>query len=482
MIDAAKLLHILGRFLLALAGCMALPLLYGLAAGDDPLPFLLAVAASGAAGGLLVGCRRGGDRALSDREGILLTVAVWLTVCLFGSLPFCFSPSYRGFTDAFFESVSGFTTTGATVAADVEVLPGSLQLWRCASHWIGGMGVVLLGVSVLPLVGIGGLPLYRADFPGARSEKLALRVSEAARALWKIYGVMTVAAFLGLRLAGMGPFDALCHCFSAVGTGGFSTRNSGVAAFDSPLVEGVLIVVMLLAGVNFTLHYRLWAGRRVRRFFSDPELRFYLATAALAALGIWASLALSGRFAPGPALRHAVFQACSVMTGTSLETDDYGAWPPFSQLVLLALMFIGGCAGSTTGGLKAFRILLLLKVVGREFRRLVERRGIFTVRLGSLAIPERTIQSLLNLVYLAFITNLVACLLLSLDGIDVFSGISAVAACMFNAGPGLGSVGPAGHYGDLSMLAKWVLSGCMLIGRLEFYVVLVLLTRTFWRH
>ena len=482
MIHTARLLHIVGRFLLVLAACMLVPLIYSLSANDDPAPFIYSIACTVVAGILLVIStgRRMGD--LSQREGILLVSTAWIAAGLFGCLPFYFSPWFPGFTNAFFESVSGFTTTGATVLANVEILPRSLQLWRCFSNWIGGMGVILLGIAVLPLVGIGGMSLYRAEFAGARSEKLMFRISETARSLFKIYFVITIMEYLALRWAGMGRFDALCHSFATVSTGGFSTRSAGIVSFDSPAVECILIVFMLIAGINFTLHYRLWTERRLRKFFSDVELRFYLLVAAIAAFIILLSLIVRDGFAFAAALRHSIFQVCSIMTGTGFFTDNYGKWSSFPQLILLALMFFGGCTGSTTGGLKASRVLLLMKVVGREFKRMVERRGVFTIRMGARIIPEQTIQSLLNLVYLAFITNFVSCLLLSLSGIDVFTGISAVAACMFNVGPGLGQVGPAFQYGDLSLLAKWVLSFCMLAGRLEFYTVLVIFTRAFWRR
>lgn len=482
VIHTARLLHIIGRCLLALAACMLVPLFYGLSANDDPFPFIYAIACTGIAGGLL--CVPAGRRKdeLLQREGILLVFAVWIAASFFGSLPFCFSPFFPGFTDAFFESTSGFTTTGATVLANVEILPRSLQLWRCFSSWLGGMGIILLGIAILPLVGIGGMPLYRAEFPGARSEKLSLRISETARALWKIYLSITIVEYLALRWAGMDWFDALCHSFTTVSTGGFSTRNAGIAAFDSLAVECVVLFFMLVAGINFTLHYRLWAERRFRRFFSDVELRFYLLVAAVSTVIILLSLLVRDRFALTAAIRHAVFQVCSLMTGTGFATDNYGNWSSFPQLILLALMFFGGCTGSTTGGLKSSRVLLLMKVIGREFKRMVERRGVFTIRMGTRIIPEQTIQSLLNLLYLAFITNFVSCLLLSLAGIDMFTGISAVAACMFNVGPGFDHVGPAYHYGNLPVLAKWVLSACMLAGRLEFYTVFVIFTRAFWRR
>jgi len=461
---------------------MLVPLLYSLSANDDPSPFIFSIACTGIAGILLAAPTRRREGELLQREGILLVFAVWVAAGLFGCLPYCFSPCFSGFTDAFFESVSGFTTTGATILAKVEILPPSLQLWRCFTGWLGGMGILLLGIAILPLVGIGGMPLYRAEFPGARSEKLGHRISETAQTLWQIYFFFTLAEYLALRWAGMDWFNAVCHSFSTISTCGFSTRSDGIAAFDSFAVEGILVFFMLMGGINFTLHYRFWVKRQFRRFFSDVELRFYLAVTAVAACIILLNLIVRDRFDFAGALEHSIFQVCSIMTGTGFVTDNYGNWSSFPQLILLALAYFGGCTGSTTGGLKSSRVLLLMKVIGREFKRMVERRGVFTIRMGARTIPEQTIQSLLNLVYLAFITNFVSCLILSLSGNDMFTSISAVAACMFNVGPGMEQVGPAFHYGSQPVFAKWVLSLSMLAGRLEFYTVLVIFTRTFWRR
>lgn len=482
MIHYATLLHSLGRFLGALAICMLVPLLYGVCIGDPCLPFLFAIGITGIAGLLLLKLTAGPKRDLSQREAVLLVFIMWIACSVFGCLPFYLSPFFPSFTDAFFEAASGFTTTGATILPTVEVLPHSLQFWRCFSHWLGGMGIVLLAIAVLPLVGVGGMSLYRAEFSGAKSEKLKPRVTETAIALWKIYFVFTLAQYLALRWAGMDPFDAICHSFSTMGTGGFSTRTASVAAFNSITVEGIIIVFMLLSGINFTLHYRLWVEKQPRKFLADVELRFYLLIVAAATAAILFSLLLHNRLSMAKALRDSLFQVCSIITTTGFVTSNFESWSPFAQLILLGLMFIGGCTGSTSGGLKASRILLLMKVVGREFKRMVERRGVFTVRLGSQTIPDSSIQSLLNLVYLAFLVNFVSCLLLAFSGVDVLTSISAVASCMFNIGPGFGHVGPSEHYGGLPAMAKWVLSFCMLAGRLEFYTAIIIFTPAFWRR
>jgi trk system potassium uptake protein TrkH len=481
VIHFRSIAFVFGQFLLALAGTMLVPLVYGLLVGASAQPLIYSTLITLGCSGLLLLLLPRPTRDLNQREGLLLVVAVWLAVGFFGGLPFYFSPHFDSLTDAFFEAVSGFTTTGATVLSDVEVLSPPVQFWRCFSHWLGGMGIVLLGVAILPLVGHGGMHLYRAEFSGAKSEKLKPRIIETALAFWRIYFALSVVLFFLLRVAGMNGFDALCHTFSTLGTGGFSTRTASVAAFQSPLIESILIVFMLLAGISFVQHYRLWVERRPRMFFSDVETRYYLLLVLIATAVISLVLVANGGYDSFTAFRNALFQVASITTTTGFVTDDFEVWHPLPQLMLLALMFVGGCTGSTAGGMKTSRVVLLARVVDREFKRMVERRGVFAVRLGSEVYPESTIQSLLNLVYLSFVVNFASCLLLAAMGVDVLTSIAAVAASMFNVGPGLGGVGPLDNYGPLPGLAKWVLSGCMIAGRLEFYTVLVILTPAFWR-
>lgn len=481
VIRPAALGYILGQFLLALGGTLLIPLAFSLWSHGGPAPLAYAaVVTAGTGGALFFGLPRPATD-LNRREGLLLVFCVWLAVSFFGALPFYFSPAYfSSFTDAFFEATSGFTASGATILRDIESLPRDLQFWRCFSHWLGGMGIVLLGIAILPLLGMGGMALYRAEFSGARSEKLKPRIAHTAQALWKIYVFLTLAEYVALRWAGMNSFDALCHSFSTVATGGFSTRTASVGAFDSPLIECIIVVFMLLGSINFTLHYRLWVERRPRRFISDFELRTLLFIVVSASLVIAAILALKSGYAPAMALRKALFQVTAITTTTGFTTDNFAQWLPLPQLILLALMFMGGCTGSTSGGLKTSRMVLLYKVVIREFERMVERRGVFAVRVGSGVIPETAVRSLLNLVYLSFLVNFLGCILLAASGVDVFTSIAAVAAAMFNIGPGLGNVGPVEGYGGLPAFAKWVLSFCMLAGRLEFYTVLVIFTPAFW--
>ncbi len=482
MIHWNIVLRFLSFILFGEAFSLLLPLGIAIAYRDIGLrPLLLSLAVTAAAAMLLRRFSRRSDEELSHRDGLLLVTLSWLVICVFGAIPFRLSPFYPTATDALFESVSGFTTTGATILASVEVLPRSLQFWRCFTHWVGGMGIILLGIAVLPLMGVGGIELYQAEFSGARSEKLTPRIAETAKALWKIYVAFGVLEYAALRLAGMDWLDSLCHTFSTMGTGGFSTRNISVEAFHSPVIEAILILFMLLAGVNFTLHYRLLVQGSVRRITADSEFRLYLLVISGTTLAIAASLVFVAGTHPASAARQALFQVSSIMTTTGFSSANFEIWPHFAQLLLIALMFIGGCAGSTAGGLKVGRIALLFKVVARQFHRVINRRGVYAVRLGGTPVHEATIQGLLNLIHLALLVNFAASLILTACGLDILTSITAVVACMFNVGPGLGAIGPYDNYGTMPDLAKWVLTVCMLAGRLEFYTVIVLFTPAYWR-
>jgi len=475
---------LLGQFIAALAAVMLIPLGYGVLTGGGGLRALtLSIVITAVAGGFLMALsHRRPQREIKQREGILVVVLIWMGICFFGALPFYFSPWFPDLTDAFFESASGFTTTGATVLERVEVLSHPIQLWRCFSHWLGGMGIVLLGLAILPLVGQGGMYLYRAEFSGAKSQRLTPRVLETTKALWKIYILLTLLEIISLWLAGMDGFEAVCQSFSTLGTGGFSTRTASIAGFDSPLIEYIIIVFMLLSGMSFIQHYRLLIERQPRSFWSDYELRSYLlltlgATAIITSVLLW-----KNHMGGEGALRAALFQVASIITTTGFVTDDYSSWYPLCQLTLLLLMFVGGCTGSTSGGIKVSRVMFLSQVVDREFRRMAEPQGVFTIRLGGETTPEPAVNGLLNLVYLSWLVIIFAWLLLTALGVDILTALSAVVACVFNVGPGLGGVGPMNTYAPLPDAAKWILSLCMIAGRLEFYTLLVILTRPFWQR
>ena len=475
---------LLGQFIAALAAVMLIPLVYGVLTGGGGLrALMLSIVITALAGGLLMALsHRRPEREIKQREGILVVVLIWMGICFFGCLPYFFSPWFPNLTDAFFESASGFTTTGATVLERVEVLSPPIQLWRCFSHWLGGMGIVLLGLAILPLVGQGGMYLYRAEFSGAKSQRLTPRVLETTKALWKIYILLTLLEIIALWLAGMDGFEAVCQSFSTLGTGGFSTRTASIAGFDSPLIDYIIIVFMLLSGMSFIQHYRLLIERQLRSFWTDYELRSYLLL-LLGATAIITSVLLSKNHMGGEqAFRAALFQVTSILTTTGFVTNDYAAWYPLCQLTLFMLMFVGGCTGSTAGGIKVARVMFLSRIVDREFRRMAEPQGVFTIRLGGETTPEPAVNGLLNLVYLSWLVIIFAWLLLTAFGVDLFTALSAVVACVFNVGPGLGGVGPMNTYAQLPDMAKWILSLCMIAGRLEFYTLLVILTKPFWQR
>jgi trk system potassium uptake protein len=482
VINPRTITWVLGSFLAYLSASMMVPYLYALTTDHiDQAAMLDAslVTALAAALLLLVGRNRE-RRDLHHREGILLVSLIWIVICGFGALPFYFSESYSTVTDAVFEATSGFTTTGATVIADIDGLSRPIHLWRCFSHWLGGMGIVLLGLAILPLLGQSGNALYHAEFSGASSERMSPRIVETARALWRLYVLLTVAETILLMFAGMDAFEAVCHAFSTLGTGGFSTRTASIAGFNSPLIEYIVILFMFLAGVSFIQHYRFWIERKTGEVFRDYEFRAYFLLILGASVIITLTLLSNSEMTFESAMRTSLFQVVSILSTTGFVTTDFGLWLPVLQLLLLMLMFVGGCTGSTAGGLKVARIVLVVQTLYRDFRQLSEPQGIFRIRAGGEVLPELAITGLLNLIFLALFVMLLASLLVSATGVDLTTSVSSVIACQFNIGPGLGAVGPAYNFGELAPFAKWVLSFCMIAGRLEFYTFLILFTGAFW--
>ncbi len=481
MIRWPYLCRLLGLIALGLAVSQCIPLVIALIANDGgTLPLLKAVLLTAGIGGLLSYFFRSESHELSQREALLLVVLVWMTTGVLGGLPFYFSEHFLSFTDAVFECVSGFTTTGASILSSVEALPGSLLFWRAFTHWLGGLGIILLMVAILPLIGAGGMALYQAEFSGAKSEKLKPRLAETVVAFWKIYVAYTVAGFIALRLAGMNSLDASSHTFAALATGGFSNRSISIEAFHSPIIEAILIILMVAGGLSFTQHYRLLV-RRTSRVFKDTETWFYLGLLTLATLVLTLNLHKTLSLGILEAARQAAFQVVSIMTATGFSSANFGIWSFFAQFLLLSLMFAGGCTGSTAGGLKSARVVLLLRVVGHQFRTIVHPREVHLIRFNRKTIDEKTIQALLSMVYLAILVNITSSLLLVMTGVDIVTAISGVTACMFNVGPGLGEVGPYSNYGHLHPFAKWVLTFTMIAGRLEFYTFLIIFTPFFWR-
>jgi trk system potassium uptake protein len=484
MIRWLEVLRIMMFLTFGIAACLAPPLIIAVVERDAGLlPLTLTVLFTSMVGGAGLYLTSGRNaEPLSQREAVLVVSLAWVVTGILGAIPFYVSPAFRSFTDSVFESVSGFTTTGASVLPAVEALPASLQFWRGFTHWLGGLGVILLMIAVLPLLGHGGVSLYRAEFSGARSDKLKPRIAETAAALWKIYIGFTIAGYLVLRLLGLSRLDAIFHAFAAIGTGGFSTRNSNIEAFNSAAVELVLIALMVAGGLNFTLHFRLIVLRQWRVFVRDSEVRLYLGLLTAATLLVAISLSSSLGAGWWHSLRLSAFQVVSIMTATGFSSADFDTWTEFARFALLALMFVGGCTGSTAGGLKVARIVLLLKSVGRQMRTMVNRKSVYSVRFSGEPVQPGVITTALGLISVAVMLNLAATLALAATGVDLITSFSGVTACMFNVGPGLGAVGPAQNYAHLSLFAKWVLIFVMIAGRLEFFAFLAVFTPAFWRR
>lgn len=417
------------------------------------------------------------------RDGFLVVVMFWMVLSLAGALPLALSEQLGlSITDAVFESMSGLTTTGATVITGLDDLPRSILFYRQQLQWLGGMGIIVLAVAIMPMLGVGGMQLYRAETPGPlKDTKLTPRITETAKALWYIYLGLTVACATAYWLAGMSGFDAITHSFSTVSIGGFSTHDQSMGYFGSSTIELVAVVFMLLAGMNFALHFVAWHSFSLRPYFQDSEIRAYLGVLAVVVVITVYYLYLSDTFVSfGDALHNGLFQVVSIGTTTGFTTAEYFIWPGFLPVLLLFVSFIGGCAGSTGGGMKVIRFVLLIKQGRRELMRLIHPNAQLPVKVGKKVMSDRVVSAVWG--FFAAYTGcfLVVMLFLMATGLDQVTAFSAVAACINNLGPGLGAVGA--NYQELSDAAKWALSFTMLLGRLEIFTLLVLFTRSFWQR
>ena len=421
------------------------------------------------------------DRNLSTRDGFLFVSLSWVFASLIGALPFYFSGAIPSMADAYFETMSGFTTTGASILSNIESLPSSILFWRSLTHWLGGMGIVVLTVAVLPLLGIGGLMLVQAESPGPTVDKLAPRMKETAKILWYIYIGLTAAQAALLMIAGMNLFDALTHTFGTVATGGFSPKNSSVGYYNSAIVDWITTLFMVLAGINFTLHFRLISGKP-RDLLKDSELKAYLFIFFTAMLIIALDIYGKNYSTMSDSFRFAGFQAASIMTTTGFYTADYEKWPALSQTVLMVLMFVGGCTGSTGGGIKVLRIVTLLKQGLNEMKYLVHPRGIFILKINGQPVKKDMVYAISGFFFLYILLLLATTMAAASSGADFNSSFTASLCTVGNVGPGLGLVGPTKNFGFFPDYVKWFFSFAMLTGRLELYTVLILFTRTFWKR
>ena len=471
--------YIIGRILLTEAALLVLPLLVTVLYGESPVPFLIPILLLALCGGAM-GWKKPKSTALYARDGLAVVALAWICMSLFGALPFVLSEDIPNYVDAFFETVSGFTTTGSSILTEIEPLSRGGLFWRSFTHWVGGMGVLVFVMAILPMNDGHGMHLMRAEVPGPTVGKLVSRMSDTAKILYSIYLFMTVVEIVLLLAVGMPLYDAAIHAFGTAGTGGFSCRNLSVGAYDSVYFDVVIGVFMLLFGVNFNLYYFLLI-RRFRDVLHSEELRAYLLIVAASVLAIAVNIShLYQSFAAS--LRYAFFQVSSIITTTGYATADFNAWPAFSKAILVILMFVGACAGSTGGGMKVARIVILAKTSVCDMRKMLHPNAVATVRFEGKPIGEKNIRSVHLFLTVYLIVFTISCLLLSLEEMDLVTTFTAVAACMNNIGPGLEVVGPMGNFAAFSPWAKVLLSFDMLVGRLEIFPMLLLFAPSIWKR
>ena len=417
---------------------------------------------------------------LSQKEGMAIVTLGWLSAGFFGSLPFLFAGSIGHITDAYFESISGFTTTGASILGDIESLPNGILFWRSLTQWMGGMGIIVLSIAILPFLGVGGMQLYKAETPSPVVDKLQPRISETAKTLWKVYLFITLLEIGFLFVGGMPLFDSICHAFSTMPTGGFSTQSASIAQYNSAYFEGVITFFMILAGVNFSLHFKFLKGD-FRVFGRDPECRVFLSILAILILLVTLNIYGTAYHSMGNAFRHATFQVTSIITTTGFVTGNYANWPGLSQIILLLCMFIGAMAGSTGGAIKVMRIILLVKHGYQEIFRLIHPHAVRSIKLGGKPVPAEVLNSIGGFFILYLGLFILAVIIMAAIGLDIVTSFASVAATIGNVGPGFGLVGPVKNYLSIPDLGKWVLIFCMLLGRLEIYTVIILLAPAYWR-
>lgn len=469
----ALLVAVLGVFQL-------LPLLVALGFGETPWPWLASCAGLLGSGLLAAWLARPHVRTLRPRDAYLVVAAGWLLASVAGALPYVVTGTL-GPVDAVFESVAGFTTTGSTAMTKIEGTAAALLFWRSLTQWLGGMGIILFAVAVLPLLGIGGMQLFRVEVPGPVVDKLRPRVIETARRLWAIYVGLTALEWIALVIAGMGPFDAINHAFTTLATGGFSTRDASVGAFASPAIEWIVIVFMTLAGVNFVIHYRLLT-EGWRETLRDSELRYYAGMIAVASCIVVLVIPVEHAGDVEEAVRNAVFGVVSVATTTGYGTVDFERWPPLAALVLLQLMILGGMAGSTAGGVKSLRALIGFRALRASVEKLVHPHAVRPVKYDGRAVPEDVIAGIWAFLTAYFAIAVFAAAIVAQAGYDLVTAASASLTALGNVGPGLGQVGPFDNFSHMPAHVKLVLAFCMLAGRLEVFTFLVLLQPSFWRR
>jgi len=485
MYRALTVIHALGLMLILFSITYLLPIITSEIYDDGTLiDFAWAMLMTFLAGSLMWTLTKRYKGELSVRHGYLLVVVMWTAIPAFATLPLLMVLPNLSFTDAYFETMSGLTTTGATVLTGLDGMSKAINLWRHELNWLGGMGIIVLAVAIMPLLGIGGRQLYKAETPGPMKDStLTPRITETARNLWLVYLSITIACIVSLKVAGMSWFDAVCHAFAAMGLGGFSTHDESVGFFNSPAIEVVLIVFMLLSAMNFATHFLAWREKSLRQYWSDIEgiatVIVVLASSLLIGCYLWWEGVYPSFWT---ALRHASFNLVSLATDCGFAGEDFNKWPIFAPLWMLFLSCVVASSGSTGGGIKMVRTMILFKQAGREFRKLLHPAAINPMKVGGSVIPNAIVFSVLGFIFLYFMSVVMLTFALLISGLDFISAFSAIIACINNAGPGLGVVGPASNYGVLTDFQTWVCTLAMLIGRLEIITLLIIFTPKFWQR
>jgi trk system potassium uptake protein len=472
---------LLGWLLIFLSVALLTPIAFSIYYDDGNWQFFAISSAIGLGlgGGLAWSCVS--EPEMGHREGFAIVAFSWLAAAALGALPYYLSGAIPGYLNAYFESMSGFTTTGASILESVEALGPSLLFWRALTQWLGGMGIIVLTLAILPMLGIGGMQLFQAEMPGPTKDRLVPRIQDTARILWSVYFMLTAIETGLLMMAGMNFFDAICHAFSTLATGGFSTRTESVAAFHNPWIDIIITVFVILAGINFSLHYRLLSGN-LKAFARSEELRFYLGMGVFATVLVMSANILFGTYDSwSDSLRYGAFQVWSILTTTGFCTADFDQWAPVCKFTLVALMFMGGMAGSTGGGIKQVRILMFWKFTKMQIRKLIHPKAVEAIKLDNRRVSAEVIQSILGYLSLYIVVFVVATLIVTGQGTDIITGSTAVIATLNNIGPGLGGVGPCQNFAGLPDLSKAVLIVCMVAGRLELYTIAVLFVPKYWK-